>query len=178
VTVQLGQHAECTANNTAQPAKLTLLKTVTNGFGGTAVPGDWTLTATPPTPGTPLSGPTGDPAVTGAQITPGVGYTLTEAGPTGYAASGPTCVLTGTTTPVPLEGNILTAAIGEDVTCTFVNVQVSPPPTTGPPTPPPTPGPPHLPTTGAPVGLMIGTGAGTVALGVFLVLAARRRRTE
>ena len=50
------RHATCTITNDDQPATLTLVKTVTNDNGGTAVPTDWTLTATGPTP---ISGTTG-----------------------------------------------------------------------------------------------------------------------
>ena len=39
----------CTINNNDQPAELTLVKTVTNDNGGTAVPTDWTLAAAGPT---------------------------------------------------------------------------------------------------------------------------------
>ena len=46
---QRGQNATCTINNNDQPATLTLVKTVTNDNGGTAVPTAWTLTATGPT---------------------------------------------------------------------------------------------------------------------------------
>ena len=50
VIVPTGGNATCTINNNDQPAQLTLVKTVTNDNGGTAVPTDWTLTAAGPTP--------------------------------------------------------------------------------------------------------------------------------
>ena len=83
VELQAGQNATCTITNTDQPATLTLVKTVTNNNGGTAVETDWTLTATGPTD---ISGPTGDPAVTAVPVDSGT-YTLAESdGPAGYAA--------------------------------------------------------------------------------------------
>src|SRR5262249_46775611 len=60
---------------------LTLKKAVDNTGGGTAQKTDWTLTAT----GSPtISGPDGDPAVTGVVVNPGT-FTLSESGgPTNY----------------------------------------------------------------------------------------------
>ena len=50
VTLAEGQNATCTVTNTAIGPQLTLVKVVANGTsGGTAVPGDWTLTGTGPT---------------------------------------------------------------------------------------------------------------------------------
>ena len=83
-----GGDATCTITNTAQPPHLTLVKTVTNDNGGTAVPTDWTLgrrrpdhdhrhrPAAPPSP--THRSPIGD-------------YNLSETGgPTGYTpATGP-----------------------------------------------------------------------------------------
>src|SRR5207342_1862653 len=57
VTVALGGNATCTINNTDEAASLTLVKTVTNDNGGTAVPTAWTLSAGGPTP---ITGKTGD----------------------------------------------------------------------------------------------------------------------
>ena len=45
-----GVTATCTINNNDQPATLTLVKTVTNDNGGTALPTAWTLAAAGPTP--------------------------------------------------------------------------------------------------------------------------------
>ena len=70
-----GVSATCTINNDDQPATLTLVKTVTNDNGGTAVPTDWTLTATGPTADHP--GVTGTPAVTNAPVNAGT-YTLSR----------------------------------------------------------------------------------------------------
>ena len=48
-TLALGESATCTIINDDIPAQLTLVKEVVNDHGGTAVPDDWTLTATGPT---------------------------------------------------------------------------------------------------------------------------------
>ena len=57
-----------------QPAQLTLVKTVTNDNGGTAVPTAWTLAAAGPTP---ITGATGSRAVTNAPVNAGT-YTLSR----------------------------------------------------------------------------------------------------
>ena len=51
VALALGEAATCTIINDDIPATLTLVKEVVNDDGGTAVPTDWTLTATGPTAG-------------------------------------------------------------------------------------------------------------------------------
>ena len=80
--------ATCTINNNDQAAHLTLVKTVTNDNGGTAVPTAWTLAAAGPTP---ITGATGSAAVTNAQVNAGT-YTLSESGgPAGYAAGAWSC---------------------------------------------------------------------------------------
>ena len=84
VTLDADDVATCTIVNNDQPAHLTLIKTVVNFFGGTAVPTDWTLNATGPTP---ISGPTGSAAVTNATVAAG-SYSIFESnGPPGYASS-------------------------------------------------------------------------------------------
>ena len=111
VVVPTGGDVTCTINNDDQAAQLTLVKTVTNNNGGTAVPTEWTLTATGPTP---ISGVVGDATVTDAPVDAG-SYVLSEAGPVGYTASVWTCeggTVTGATVVVPTGG---------DVTCTINN---------------------------------------------------------
>ncbi|QAY72826.1 VWA domain-containing protein [Agromyces protaetiae] len=103
----------CTFTNTFAGSTLTLEKEVVNDHGGTAEPTDWTLTAT----GTlrTLSGVMGDPAITNADVDPGV-YTLSESGtPEGYEEGTWSC--DGGT----LEGATLTIGVGEAVTCVIVN---------------------------------------------------------
>ena len=105
-------------------AQLTLIKTVSNDHGGTAVVADWALTATGPTAG--VTGKTGDAAITSVEVTPG-DYTLSElgsgAGATGYAAGNWEC--TGTATPVT-AGGVLTIVAGETAVCTINNTDIAP----------------------------------------------------
>ncbi|NUR70926.1 MAG: VWA domain-containing protein [Hamadaea sp.] len=192
VTVQLGQLAECTAVNQAQPAKLTLRKQVDNTGGGSAEPGSWLLQAVPDGDASSISGRDGEPAVTGAEAVPGIAYALGESGgPTDYLPGPVTCVLTGTDTVVDTPGDVLTPAIGQDVTCTFTNVYqpTSPTPSasSGEPSPSasgqPTPTasgttPPPIPVTGTPVGRVAAYAVGLTALGAGLLLAARIRRRD
>jgi choice-of-anchor A domain-containing protein len=97
----------------AQTAHLTLVKTVTNDDGGTAVPADWTLSAQ--SSAVTISGTTGSDAVTNAEVPPGT-FDLTESGgPPDYVASDWTC--DGGT----LNGSSLTLVDGDDVTCTINN---------------------------------------------------------
>ncbi|MFD1299963.1 hypothetical protein ACFQ4Q_25400, partial [Lysobacter gummosus] len=94
-------------------ATLTLVKTVTNDNGGTAVATAWTLGADGPTD---ISGASGAPAVTDAAVNAGT-YTLSETGgPAGYTAGAWACTGGGT-----LTGDSLVLAGGEDVTCTINN---------------------------------------------------------
>ncbi|GAA1943964.1 LPXTG cell wall anchor domain-containing protein [Microbacterium deminutum] len=96
---------------------LTLVKTVTNDNGGTAVPTAWTLTAT--TPGGPnLTGATGSPAVTAQPVQAGVVYTIGESGPAAYNWTNLSCTgHAGATQAAPT----LTLAPGENVRCTLNN---------------------------------------------------------
>ncbi len=186
--------------------KLTLVKYVINYYGGTAEPTDWTLSATPEEvvpPAPALSGVTGSPEVTGVSIPPGVRYTLSESGPSGYTLESLSCVITGTHETVPVEADTLTASAGQDITCTFTNVESAPPPPTPTPTPTPTPKPtptpsptrtPYpprpeptypMPSGGAPTGyatgsgdsgLLIGGGVAISLLGCIAAIGTLRRR--
>ena len=103
----------CTITNTAKQPTLTLVKTVTNDNGGTAVPTDWTLGAAGPTSG--VSGPTGSGPVTDVPVAIG-SYVLSESnGPTGYAAGAWSCV------GGSLNGSTVSVALGDQVTCTIAN---------------------------------------------------------
>ncbi|WP_410814394.1 VWA domain-containing protein [Micromonospora sp. 067-2] len=135
VAVQIGQTAVCTAVNAAQPGRLTLRKQVDNPYGGAATPQDWLLRALPPTrndlpPPPPVTGRSGEPAVTNALVYPNVPYALSETdGPEGYEQIGDVaCVISGTETVVPTPNDLLTPTFGQDVTCTFANRQLPPPP--------------------------------------------------
>ena len=113
VVVPNGGNVTCTINNNDQPASLTLIKTVTNDNGGTAVPTNWTLTATGPTTG--VTGTVGQPPITNRLVTAG-SYALSEStGPAGYTPGPWSCTgatVTGSTVAVPLGGT---------VTCTIDN---------------------------------------------------------
>ncbi|WP_051366938.1 vWA domain-containing protein [Hamadaea tsunoensis] len=204
VTVQLGQQAECTARNIAQPALVTLRKLVDNPFGGTAGPRDWELQADPGDGerarglGAVLfRGRDGDAVIIKALAIPTIAYALSESGgPAGYDPVGvPECVLTGTTTTVPTPGGVLTPEIGQDITCTMVNIQASPsaspsespsasaspsgsatPPPSGSATPSLSPSPPPIPVTGVAVRWFGGLGLLAIVIGVGLLIVARRQR--
>lgn len=117
VTVGALDAVTCVFVNDDRGATLTLVKAVDNGTtGGTAVPTAWTLTAGGPTP---LSGATGAPAVTAANVNVGT-YTLGETGPGGYTASAWSC------TAGTLTGASLVLRGGDAATCTITNTAVQP----------------------------------------------------
>ena len=119
ITLDLGDSAVCTITNDDNGPSLHLRKTVVNDNGGTAKATDWTLTATKAGAQTPtLSGST--PVDSTASFGSGT-YTLAESGPAGYTASGWSCALTGTDTPVPVTAGAVTVGLGDNVTCTIVN---------------------------------------------------------
>jgi uncharacterized repeat protein (TIGR01451 family)/LPXTG-motif cell wall-anchored protein len=104
VTLALGEDVTCTFVNDDDAPSLTLVKQVINDNGGTAVPGDFTLVATGFDPQDPQAGT----------------YDLSESGPAGYTQVSLTCDnSTGQVSSVTL-------ALGEDVTCTFVNDDLAP----------------------------------------------------
>ena len=107
VTLALGQSATCTINNNDQTAHLTLVKTVTNDNGGTAVTTDFTLSAAGPTP---ISGAGG---VSGS-VNAGT-YTLSETSVAGYTGGSWSCV-GGSQTAASIV-----LALGESATCTINN---------------------------------------------------------
>ncbi|MGH1561951.1 prealbumin-like fold domain-containing protein [Mumia sp. DW29H23] len=112
VTVPNGGAVTCTVTNDDEPGTLTLVKQVVNDDGGTAEAIEWTLSAAGPTP---ITGVTGDDAVTGATVNAGA-YDLSESdGPAGYAAGAWTCI------GGALEGGSVTVPNGGTVTCTIVN---------------------------------------------------------
>ncbi|WP_157754230.1 DUF7507 domain-containing protein [Lysobacter capsici] len=106
----------CTSEDSdpIQP-RLTLIKTVTNNNGGTAVATAWTLAATGPTN---ITGATGSAAVTNASVNPG-SYTLSESGgPADYAAGTYNCVINGGAAVV---SNTVALVAGDKATCTITN---------------------------------------------------------
>ncbi|MEP9383076.1 SpaA isopeptide-forming pilin-related protein [Nocardioides cheoyonin] len=119
VAVLVGERMECVAIN--QSATLELRKVVQ---GGSADPSDFTLTATPQGSDLPAGlGPVsveGNDAANGTavDIRPGVEYTISESGPSGYEHSAPVCESvtrqrTSTVGPLdPLDTEL----------CTFTNI--------------------------------------------------------
>ena len=100
VTLGLGDTVSCTFVNDDNAPSLTLVKEVINDNGGTAVAGDWTLTASGYDAASPDAGT----------------YNLSESGPAGYTQTSLTCSNSGDT-----QVTSVTLGLGENVTCTFVN---------------------------------------------------------
>ncbi|MGO4774155.1 hypothetical protein AB4084_01240, partial [Lysobacter sp. 2RAB21] len=97
-------------------SRLTLVKTVTNDNGGTAVATAWTLTATAGS--TTITGVTGTANVTNASVPAGA-YTLSESGgPAGYTAGTYSCVINN---GAAVASNTVTLAAGDNATCTVTN---------------------------------------------------------
>ncbi len=121
-TVQAGKLdvISCAVYNRApSPAELTLVKEVVNDDGGTALPGDWTLKATPAS-GSPISGTTG----TTSAVAAGVSYALSESGgPDGYTLSSILCSVDGA--PATPETSIALLP-AQHATCTFTNDDIAP----------------------------------------------------
>ncbi len=116
LTLAPGQTAVCSIDNNDDPAKLTLVKTVTNDNGGINVVADFTLKATGPTT---ITGLTTAASVTNATVNAGT-YALSETGPAGYSASAWSCSA-GT-----LTGSSLALGSGQNATCTLSNNDISP----------------------------------------------------
>ncbi|WP_433676300.1 hypothetical protein [Microbacterium gorillae] len=116
VTLAPGDVVTCTIVNDDQPATLTLVKEVVNDNGGLIDVGEVTLTATGPQT---ITGVTGDPAVTNAQVDAG-DYTLSEDSPAGYDPSAWVCP--GAT----LANDVVTVPLGGNVTCTITNDDIAP----------------------------------------------------
>ncbi|WP_402840253.1 VWA domain-containing protein [Microbacterium sp. GXS0129] len=114
VMIGVGQHVVCTFTNDDVAPRLTLVKTMEHRNGGTATADDWTLEArTPGGPNVLVIGSGTRDAKAGAT------YTLSESGPGGYSLEDLSC--TGERS-VSADDPQLVLAIGEDVTCTFRNV--------------------------------------------------------
>jgi LPXTG-motif cell wall-anchored protein len=117
VSLVAGDDATCTIVNRDQPAVLTLVKKVVNDDGGTAEPGDWTLSAAGPTP---ISGRNGTEAVTRAQVDAGRYELSEEGGPDGYESGAWVCAALRTRS---LDQIVLHP--GDRVTCTITNDDVA-----------------------------------------------------
>ena len=120
VNVPAGFAVSCEARN--QTAPLTLIKQVVNTHGGTAVPANWNLTATPTgtvPPGLLAQTVPGSTAGQTIFVRPGQPYDLTESTLPGYTQTSLTCVTS--TIGAPRELTSITLAPGESGVCTFVN---------------------------------------------------------
>ncbi|WP_343035443.1 hypothetical protein [Cellulomonas septica] len=115
VEITAGADVTCTITNTIERGSLTLVKVVDNRAGGTALPGDFTLTAVDAPDGVVLSGPAGSPAVTRQAVDVGSSWALSEDGPPGYAAGPWTC------DGAPVAADVVTVDQPADVVCTVVN---------------------------------------------------------
>jgi uncharacterized repeat protein (TIGR01451 family) len=111
-----GQTSTCTINNNDIAPRLTLVKTITNDNGGTAVLASFPLTATGPTT---ITGVSGTGAVTSQPVTAGT-YVLSETTLAGYAAGSWSC------TAGTLTGSSLVLALGQTATCTINNNDIAP----------------------------------------------------
>jgi uncharacterized repeat protein (TIGR01451 family) len=131
LTVTIGSSVSCSITNTAILPKLTLVKEVdNNGTAGTGTPRSWTLAADgTATGGSSISGLNTDAAITNASV-PAATYDLSESsGPEGYTTTGWTCVNAADTAPssrAPGGVDSVTLGLGDDVTCTIVNVALEP----------------------------------------------------
>ncbi|RLP77010.1 hypothetical protein D9V32_05130 [Mycetocola tolaasinivorans] len=125
VEVRYGNKISCTVTNEA--ALLVLQKFVQNGLDTTAVPADWTLTATPvPQEGAPtvpnVSTP-GSTTGTSKLIASNRAYKLTESSTKHagtYLRLSLTCSTDGVTYVAPVNDTV-TVSAGQQVTCRFVN---------------------------------------------------------
>ena len=111
-TMTIGGSKTCTITNDDNEPSLTLIKSLTKDNGGTAVESDWTLIATGPA-GFSGAGPS---VSNGVSFDAGT-YDLSESGgPSGYTANDWVC--TGGT---QVDGDTVTVALGQTVTCTITN---------------------------------------------------------
>lgn len=112
-----GQTVVCEITNDDIAPKLTLVKEVINNNSGNAESSDWTLTATPAenTLGAKTISGNGEDGVEGVRAKANVAYTLTESGPSGYAAGEWYCE------GGELDGNILIMGLDENVACYIEN---------------------------------------------------------
>src|SRR4029453_8269907 len=127
ITVPLGAAVTCTITNTHNTPTRKLVKTVTNNDGGTAVAGDYTLSATAAS-GSAVRDFTdnGDSTVgTFHNVFGGVSYDLAESpNPgTGYSTTGEWSCTGGT---LDAAKNSITVPLGAAVTCTITNTDNTP----------------------------------------------------
>jgi hypothetical protein len=116
----------CTITNTLRGGTLTLKKTVVNDDGGTASANAWTLHATGDGgfsgPGDIIDPPANTMATISRGVKANVAYTLSESGgPSGYSEGVWSCSGGGTQ-----NGNQITLAPNDNVTCEIVNNDIAP----------------------------------------------------
>ncbi|MFN8434635.1 MAG: sortase [Anaerolineales bacterium] len=122
LSLGIGENVTCTFTNDDVAPSLTLLKTVVNDNGGTALNTAWTLSATG-TGGSPTNISGNTPVASGTTFKADT-YSLAETGgPAGYTASLYSCVKNGA--PAVL-GNSITLALGDVAVCTITNNDVPP----------------------------------------------------
>ncbi|UOQ59341.1 hypothetical protein MUN76_09745 [Leucobacter rhizosphaerae] len=132
VIVPLGFKVRCTAVN--RTATLTLAKEVVNDHGGTRVPSDWDLTATPTgefPAGLEPETVTGDADGRSFSVRPGTPYALTETALAGYTLGSLKCdtgpggsLVDATTVTVPALGHTTCVFVNEDQGATLTLVKV------------------------------------------------------
>ena len=111
ITVALGESVTCTITNDDDAPSLTLVKVVVNNNGGTAVPTDFTLSASGPTP---ISGAGG--VSSGPTFSAGT-YDLSETTVPGYGAGAWACSGSGSQD----DDDTVTLDLGESMSCTITN---------------------------------------------------------
>jgi len=121
IVVPDGADVSCQITNTAVDPNLTLRKLVQNGSTGTAVPTDFILTAfNPAGGGSTISGTTGSPSVTGADVAIG-DFTLSESGPANYTGDWE-CVITNLGHPPRFTtGTVVSLILEDQAVCTVTN---------------------------------------------------------
>ena len=106
ISLAAGESATCTVTNASNPAKITLVKDVSNSNGGLAKSGDFQLTLN------------GDNAPQGVNtVVPNTEYTVSEQPVSGYSYAGVVCKDGDITIPHPV-----TLDEGQEAICTITNV--------------------------------------------------------
>src|SRR5207248_1924129 len=85
IGIKEGDDVVCTFNNHRLPATLVVIKHVINDNGGTNVAGDFKMNVTGGNPS--ITSASGSEAGTSITLDPGASYSVSESGPTGYAAT-------------------------------------------------------------------------------------------
>lgn len=114
-SIAIGETKTCTITNDDIAPTLRLVKHVINDNGGTAVSGDWTLTAT----GTNGFSDAGD-STTFHTVLANESYTLSESSISGYSSGSWSC------DGGNLSGSDLTLGLNQDVTCSITNNDIQP----------------------------------------------------